>query len=44
MATTTKTFTVDDIDGSQNDVSTVQIALDYVSYEIDLSADNAAAA
>jgi hypothetical protein len=42
MATITKTFTVDDIDGSQNDVSTVQIALDDVSYEIDLSADNAA--
>ena len=42
MATITKTFTVDDIDGSQNDVSTVQIALDNVSYEIDLSADNAA--
>jgi hypothetical protein len=32
---------VDDIDGSQDDVSTVQIALDNVSYEIDLSADNA---
>ena len=41
MATITKTFTVDDIDGSQNDVSTVQIALDNVSHEIDLSADNA---
>jgi len=33
---------VDDIDGSQDDVSTVQIALDNVTYEIDLSADNAA--
>ena len=42
MATVTRTFVVDDIDGSQDDVSTVQIALDNVSYEIDLSADNAA--
>ena len=42
MATVTRTFMVDDIDGSQEDVSTVQIALDSVSYEIDLSADNAA--
>ena len=42
MATVTRTFMVDDIDGSQDDVSTVQIALDSVSYEIDLSADNAA--
>ena len=32
---------VDDIDGSQDDVGTVQIALDHVSYEIDLSAANA---
>ena len=42
MAAVTKTFMVDDIDGSHDDVSTVQIALDSVSYEIDLSADNAA--
>ena len=33
---------VDDIDGSQDDVSTVEIALDKVIYEIDLGADNAA--
>ena len=32
---------VDDIDGSQDDVDTVQIALDHVTYEIDLSAANA---
>jgi hypothetical protein len=32
---------VDDTDGSQDDVDTVQIALDNVSYEIDLSAANA---
>jgi nucleoid-associated protein Lsr2 len=42
MATVTRTFMVDDIDGSQEDVDTVQIALDNVSYEIDLSAPNAA--
>lgn len=33
---------VDDIDGSQDDVKTVRIALDSLSHEIDLSADNAA--
>jgi hypothetical protein len=33
---------VDDIDGSQDDVKTVLIALDSLSHEIDLSADNAA--
>lgn len=42
MATVTRTFMVDDIDGSRDDVSTVQIALDNVYYEIDLSTDNAA--
>ncbi|HEY5148676.1 MAG TPA: Lsr2 family protein [Mycobacterium sp.] len=41
MATVTRTFMVDDIDGSQDDVGTVHIALDNVSYEIDLSAANA---
>lgn len=41
MTTVTRTFMVDDIDGSQDDVGTVQIALDHVSYEIDLSAANA---
>jgi hypothetical protein len=42
MATVTRTFMVDDIDGSQDDVGTVQFALDNVSYEIDLSTANAA--
>jgi hypothetical protein len=41
MATVTRTYQVDDLDGSEDDVSTVQIALDKVTYEIDLSADNA---
>ena len=41
MATVTRTYMVDDLDGSEGDVSTVQIALDKVNYEIDLSDDNA---
>ena len=41
MATMTRTYQVDDLDGSEDDVRTVMLALDGTSYEIDLSADNA---
>jgi len=41
MATVTRTYLVDDLDGSQDDVENVQLALDGTSYEIDLSAANA---
>jgi hypothetical protein len=37
MALVTRTYLTDDLDSSQGDVSTVQIALDKTSYEIDLS-------
>lgn len=40
MATVTRTFKTDDLDGSEDDVSTVQFALDGTSFEIDLSAAN----
>lgn len=42
MATITKTFLVDDIDGTTDDVENVQISLDGANFEIDLSAANAA--
>ena len=42
MATVTRIVMTDDLDGSEDDVSTVHLALDKVSYEIDLSAANAA--
>jgi len=42
MALVTRTYLTDDIDGSEGDVSTVRIALDKTSYEIDLSAANEA--
>ena len=42
MATVTRTFMTDDLDGSDDDVSTVQFALDGTSFEIDLSAANEA--
>ena len=38
----TRTYLTDDLDGSQGDVSTVHIALDKTSYEIDLSPANQA--
>ena len=41
MATITRTYLIDDLDGSQNDVGNVQFALDGTNYEIDLSASNA---
>lgn len=41
MATVTRTFLVDDIDGSKEDVENVLLALDGTSFEIDLSAANA---
>jgi len=42
MAHVTRTYLTDDLDGSEGDVTTVQIALDSISYEIDLSAANEA--
>jgi hypothetical protein len=42
MALVTRTYMTDDLDGSEGDVSTVQIALDNTSYEIDLGAVNQA--
>jgi hypothetical protein len=41
MATITRTFFVDDLDGSTEDVENVQISLDGTNFEIDLSAANA---
>ncbi len=41
MATITRTFLVDDLDGSAEDVETVLLSLDGASYEIDLSSQNA---
>ncbi len=41
MATITRTYRVDDLDGSEEDVSTIHFALDKKDYEIDLSAANA---
>src|SRR4051794_16974429 len=42
MATVTRTFLVDDLDGSTEDVENVRISLDGANFEIDLSAANAA--
>lgn len=42
MATVTRTYMVDDLDGSTEDVQNVQFSLDGHSFEIDLSAGNAA--
>jgi hypothetical protein len=42
MALVTRTYLTDDLDGSEDDVRTVRLALDKVSYEIDLSAVNEA--
>jgi hypothetical protein len=42
MATVTKTYLVDDIDGSTDGVETVQFNAEGTNYEIDLSAENAA--
>jgi Lsr2 len=42
MATITRTFLVDDLDGSTDDVENVQISLDGAHFEIDLSAANVA--
>ena len=41
MATVTRTYMIDDLDGSEDDVSTVLFALDKKDYAIDLSAANA---
>jgi len=40
MATVTRTFKTDDLDGSDQDVNTVQFALDGKPFEIDLRAAN----
>jgi len=42
MATVTRTCVVDDLDGSTEDVENVQFSLDGRTFEIDLSAENAA--
>lgn len=42
MATVTRTFLVDDLDGSDSDVETVRFSIDQHHYEIDLSPENAA--
>ena len=42
MAFATRTFLVDDLDGSTEDVQNVQLSLDGTNFEIDLSATNAA--
>ena len=36
MALVARTYLTDDLDGSEDDMSTVRLALDKVSYEIDL--------
>jgi len=41
MALITRVYLVDDLDGSEDDVSTVTFNLDGKNYEIDLSAANA---
>ena len=41
MATVVRRYLVDDLDGSQEDVHTVRLALDGTTYEIDLSASKA---
>ncbi len=41
MALVTRVYLVDDLDGSEDDVSTVMFNLDGKDYEIDLSAGNA---
>jgi len=40
MATVTSTYLVDDLDGSEDDVSTVRFHLDKRDYDIDLGAAN----
>lgn len=40
MATVTRTYLVDDLDGSEEDVENVLLALDGANYEIDLSSSN----
>jgi hypothetical protein len=42
MATVTRMYMVDDIDGSKEEVSTVRLAVDKQDFEIDLSAANEA--
>lgn len=42
MATVTRVYQIDDLDGTEEDVSTVLFSLDKVNYEIDLSAANEA--
>jgi len=42
VATVTRKFLVDDLDGFTQDVDNVQISLDGANFEIDLSAANAA--
>src|SRR5450755_3529262 len=41
MATVTRTYKVDDVDGSESEVGTVEFSLDGTNYEIDLGGANA---
>ena len=41
MATVTRIYKVDDLDGSEDEVNTVEFGLDGADYETDLSAANA---
>lgn len=42
MATVTRTYLIDDLDGTEDEVETVRFALDGAQYEIDLNPENAA--
>ena len=42
MATVTRTYLVDDLDGTENGVETVRFSIDKHEYEIDLAPENAA--
>jgi hypothetical protein len=42
MATVTRTYLIDDLNGSTEDVSAIQFSLDRTDYEIDLDATNQA--
>ena len=42
MATVTRTYLVDDLDGTEDGVETVRFSIDKHEYEIDLGAENAA--
>lgn len=41
MSTVTRTYLVDDLDGSEDDIETVRFSLDRTDFEIDLNPENA---